>query len=331
MATEDHEETGGPTTSALREAGACTCGQSLTGLADELRRGLAGASVAVTLADENLEVVWANQASSDYVGAPIETAAEEMIGPKGGREWAFFDASGRRYDLIESMRQSLASRTPMPPRVVGARRPDGALTWSEMEVIPVPACHCGATWHLATVFTDLTEQRFAEQVLRRLAFSDPLTGLANRAVLEDRLDQARLRARRNETPTSVYYFDFDGFKAINDEHGHEAGDKVLKIVAGRLTAALRPEDTVARVGGDEFVAVVEGMGGIEDATGRLRAAIERQATIRVDGVDHEVDVRVSIGRIVSTEAMTSTELIRLADEAMYDDKRRRDPRARRPV
>ena len=93
--------------------------------------------------------------------------------------------------------------------------------------------------------------------MRHEALHDPLTGLANRTLLRDRLEHALARSAREDLPTGVLFIDLDEFKDVNDRYGHAAGDAVLVELAGRLRAAVRPADTVARLGGDEFIVVCE--------------------------------------------------------------------------
>src|SRR5204862_3852504 len=100
---------------------------------------------------------------------------------------------------------------------------------------------------------DVTERLRLEEQLTRQAFHDGLTGLANRALFRDRLDQALARSARSLDPLAVLLVDLDGFKQVNDSLGHDAGDELLKQLAARFAAILRPSDTLARLGGDEFV------------------------------------------------------------------------------
>jgi diguanylate cyclase (GGDEF)-like protein/PAS domain S-box-containing protein len=137
-----------------------------------------------------------------------------------------------------------------------------------------------------------------EAQMRHQAVHDPLTGLANRTLLRDRLEQTHARALRDGGDTGVLFVDLDDFKRINDEHGHGTGDAVLVEFAARLRGAVRPADTVARVGGDEFVVVCDHL---DDAAARALAARLREAIlppVAVDGREHPItaSIGIAVGR-----------------------------------
>lgn len=171
-------------------------------------------------------------------------------------------------------------------------------------------------------FTDLTGERAAEANLTHLAQHDALTGLPNRTLLTDRIEHA-LERRTDDTRMTVLLFcDVDGFKNVNDAHGHQVGDGVLRTIADRLTYAVRAQDTVARIGGDEFVVLCESVDDVDQAmltAARLGAAIEAPMTIE----DEHLEVTVSIGIAVAGNDDTANPdtLLRDADEAMYKAKR----------
>ena len=161
-----------------------------------------------------------------------------------------------------------------------------------------------------------------EEALTKLALTDPLTGLANRGLLLDRLQQALLKQKRVESLVAVLFIDLDRFKAVNDTLGHAAGDQLLLRIAARFKALLRPTDTIARHGGDEFVVVCEDLASADTAievAGRLLGAVAEP--IVIDG--HEIKTSASIGIAVAeasnTEA-TPDSLLRDADTAMYEAK-----------
>lgn len=153
-----------------------------------------------------------------------------------------------------------------------------------------------------------------------LATHDPLTGLPNRLLVTDRIEQALARARRHEHPVAVMFLDLDRFKIVNDSLGHKAGDELLVEIANRLRACIRVSDTVARLGGDEFVIV------IEDAVGTSDAATIAQKIIGSVGKpmqlgDHEVFSGVSIGIATYPESGANMQdLLKHADTAMYHAK-----------
>jgi diguanylate cyclase (GGDEF)-like protein len=148
-----------------------------------------------------------------------------------------------------------------------------------------------------------------------------LTGLPNRALLEDRLGRSLAGLRRDVESVTVAFLDLDGFKAINDTLGHAAGDAVLVEVGRRLRQATRDVDTVARLGGDEFVVVCESLG--EADAELLVARIEQALADPVLIGSEPVTVRSSIGLAVETTSCSTDELIARADQAMYRDKRLR--------
>jgi diguanylate cyclase (GGDEF)-like protein/PAS domain S-box-containing protein len=170
--------------------------------------------------------------------------------------------------------------------------------------------------------TDLTAERLAEAALVHSANHDALTSLPNRTLLIDRIEQALARRSANRTLTALFFCDVDGFKNINDAHGHQIGDDMLQTIAARLCSAVRPEDTVARIGGDEFVILCEGLEDVGDAAlvaSRLRASIG--TPVPVGHLQLEVTISIGIAVAAPDHQETSDTLLRDADEAMYKAKR----------
>jgi two-component system cell cycle response regulator len=159
------------------------------------------------------------------------------------------------------------------------------------------------------------------KVLESLALTDPLTGLANRRLLAERMSTALVHARRNKSTIAVVYLDLDGFKQINNTLGHGAGDALLKMVAGRLVATVREEDTVARLGGDEFIIAMWHLSGTDDAAKVALKVIE--AVSQPYGIeDHTVCITTSAGiGIYPIHGEDADTLMRSADLALYDAKR----------
>ena len=175
---------------------------------------------------------------------------------------------------------------------------------------------------VATLIIIAVERERGEQVTRHAALHDPLTGLPNRTLALDRLDQALARRQRERIDLAVFVLDVDGFKLINDTLGHAAGDEVLLALAPRLSASLRTTDTVARLGGDEFVVIcpdVDGPRGATDIAERLGDAVTRP--LNLSSGEHFFTVSIG-GTLAATKLDTPESLLGDADAAMYRAKAR---------
>jgi diguanylate cyclase (GGDEF)-like protein len=196
-------------------------------------------------------------------------------------------------------------------------RASGDIVWG-VGTVTVVRDEDGEPIHLLGLVQEVTESKRVQADLARMAMHDPLTGVANRTLLDDRLRVALARAGRNGFLTGVLFMDLDGFKAINDRHGHTVGDEVLKAVANRLRAVLRPADVVARLGGDEFVAVCEELHSVEEAhaiASRVEVAITQPVATRAGPL--VVTASVGLGLAEGASGADADDLIRRADEAMY--------------
>ncbi len=171
------------------------------------------------------------------------------------------------------------------------------------------------------LIADVTESRRRDQEIWRRANFDALTGLANRALMFDRLERMLVHARRRHTGVTVLFLDLNRFKPVNDTYGHEIGDGLLIAVAGRLESLFRSEDTVARLGGDEFVVL---MSGDEDGGGARRAAATIIDTLAipfiVDGIELSISASVGIARFPQ-DGESAQVLLDHADRQMYLAKR----------
>jgi diguanylate cyclase (GGDEF)-like protein/PAS domain S-box-containing protein len=201
-------------------------------------------------------------------------------------------------------------------------RPDGTELPVQVTASWVPETADGQAAHLVMIVEDITERKALEAQLVHRSLHDPLTGLPNRFLFQDRLWHALERGRRERTPTSVLIMDLDGFKAINDRLGHPMGDLVLIAFAERLRSVLRASDTAARLGGDEFSIVCENTDptDAEVLSGRLRMAVTDPLTL--DGKVVSVGISIGIACVPGGENPEDVyaRLVREADDAMYADK-----------
>ncbi|MGY1824136.1 putative bifunctional diguanylate cyclase/phosphodiesterase [Geodermatophilus sp. SYSU D00079] len=168
--------------------------------------------------------------------------------------------------------------------------------------------------------TDITDRKRAEEALAHQAFHDTLTGLANRALFAERVDRALRDRARGGRSAAVVYIDLDGFKAVNDTLGHQAGDALLREVADRLRSAVRAGDTVARLGGDEFAVLVGQSGDGSEEAGTTAARVLDLLARPIELAGQRVSVTGSIGIAVAHDDATGESLVRDADIAMYSAK-----------
>lgn len=200
-------------------------------------------------------------------------------------------------------------------RDLTGRRKDGRLFPLEPSVNEVSESGRGSRF--VGIVRDVTERKSWEARIFQLAYSDSLTGLPNRLLLADRLDQAVAAAQRNRSQVGVLFFDFDGFKQINDRHGHHIGDLLLKGMSDRIRNCVREIDTVSRLGGDEFVVVLPELKDGTDA-----GAVARKITAALSqpfSIEHqEISITLTTGISIYPDDGESAEvLIRNADTAMY--------------
>jgi diguanylate cyclase (GGDEF)-like protein/PAS domain S-box-containing protein len=203
-------------------------------------------------------------------------------------------------------------------RQVDARHKSGRLFPVEMSMSEVRA---GERLLFTAIIRDVTERRKLENKVLHMAHYDALTGLPNRTLFFDRLNQAASLARRRQERLGLLYLDLDGFKAINDTHGHGAGDFLLRAIAERLRRRIRDSDTVARLGGDEFAFVLPGIGDrshAEAVAADIRTACDKPVYLE----DVPLRVGASVGvAILPDDTQFIEELVQIADQGMYRAKR----------
>jgi diguanylate cyclase (GGDEF)-like protein/PAS domain S-box-containing protein len=193
---------------------------------------------------------------------------------------------------------------------------DGSFYWSSVSVSPI-INESGQISHYVSVSEDITEQKATQFKMEQLAYVDSLTGLANRILFRDRLEQALKNIQRKQSRAALLYLDLDQFKRINDSLGHDVGDALLMQVAERLRNCVRHQDTVARMGGDEFVILLTDVDGMAGASAVARKILE---TMRHSHklLRHEIIITPSIGiTLAPDDSLNADILLKNADLAMY--------------
>jgi diguanylate cyclase (GGDEF)-like protein/PAS domain S-box-containing protein len=260
----------------------------------------------------NYSIVHVNPAFEKITGY---SAAEVL-----GRNCRFLQGDDNEQPELATLRSLLVQQK--EGRVILRNyRKDGSLFYNELHVAPVRSAK-GYVTHFVGVLNDITETRRYQEELERHINHDALTGLANRHLLQDRLEQALSRAARRGTHCAVMFLDIDHFKLVNDGLGHHMGDLLLKNVAAQLLTIVRPEDTVARFGGDEFVLVMNDISGAEAASEIAQRIITTLSQpVALDTEDVAVSASVGIA-LYPNDGETVDELLKNADAAMYHGKAR---------
>lgn len=231
------------------------------------------------------------------------------------------------FDLVHPDDQGLARQmqrevlsTPGATRALECRLLHRDHSWQHVEAIKTNLLHDESIRGLVINVRDISERKRAEERLAYQAFHDPLTDLPNRALFMDRLHHSLARATRREERTGVLFLDLDRFKVINDSLGHEAGDRLLQMVARRLQASIRSGDTAARLGGDEFTILLEDIADITEAieaAERIAAALREPYTIEGRDIFAPASIGITASRPEQNEAL---DFLREADIAMYQAK-----------
>ncbi|WP_293751257.1 EAL domain-containing protein [uncultured Paraglaciecola sp.] len=196
------------------------------------------------------------------------------------------------------------------------RRKNGDI-YPEMMTINAVESDAAHVQHYISVSTDITDIKTYQGQLEHIAHFDPLTNLPNRILLADRLRQAIMQCQRRNLSLSVVFLDLDGFKAVNDRHGHNVGDELLIEVSHRMKETLREGDTLARIGGDEFIAVMIDLEKLEDSEPMLERLLKSAAyPIIINGIEMQVSASIGVA-FYPQDGVTSDQLMRRADQAMY--------------
>ena len=256
----------------------------------------------------------------EYVNPAFERITGYLAGEVIGRDMRFLQGDDRKQAGIGDLRKALLAKRDCHA-VLRNYRKNGDLFWNELYIAPV--CNdAGEVEHYVGVMNDITVARDYQRQLEHQANYDILTDLPNRALLQDRMAQAISQAQRTRTHFAVLWIDLDRFKYVNDTYGHAIGDALLKDVSTRIKSALRSSDTVARVGGDEFVAMVVEVASPLDANVIGHQLLKAISLPFMSG-DQELQVGASIGvSIYPEDGETAEVLLKNADTAMYNVKER---------
>jgi diguanylate cyclase (GGDEF)-like protein/PAS domain S-box-containing protein len=272
--------------------------------------------MALTSIDPDAPGRWlrVNQALADMLGYPRAELE--------GRTFEQFTHPDTRAADEEALSQLRTGGTTSFTTVKRYRHADGHWIWVHLQT-SIVAGDDGPRDYVISQMLDITERRAAEERLTFLALHDPLTGLANRRLLFDRLAVALARAERSGRLVAVLYVDIDGFKGINDEWGHDVGDQLLLQVSGRLRELTRDADTLARLGGDEFVLVAEELSEVTQAqliAARIADSLRQPYDLPGAGL---VAMSASVGVGLAGPGADADAVVRRADAAMYEAKERR--------
>ncbi|MET0858606.1 MAG: EAL domain-containing protein [Telluria sp.] len=254
----------------------------------------------------------------EYVNPAFERITGYRLDEAIGRDSRFMAAPGMDAEARVLLRRAIDERREVNVTFRNQRK-DGVLFWNDLTITPV-ADEKGRITHFIGVINDITALKQRTALLEHEVNHDALTGLANRTLLWDRLDQAIHMAQRNKTLVATVLMDLNGFKKINDTLGHEAGDEVLTVVANRLLSSVRDSDTVARLSGDEFVLVLVNQPSLR-FTLRMVERLRNCMTQPVVFGPHQIAVGAAIGvSVYPHDGATAFELVRAADVAMYHAK-----------
>ncbi len=244
-----------------------------------------------------------------------EYAAEEVL----GRNPRFLKAGTQPQEYYRELWETISGGKEWQGEFHN-RSKQGRLFWEKASISPIRNT-AGAITHFVAVKEDITERKLLQEQLAHMAHFDALTGLPNRALFFDRTSQAVTLAKRENRRCGILFVDLDGFKNVNDTHGHEAGDQLLRLVAERLRSTLRASDTVARMGGDEFTVILATLKERGDAALVAEKILGRLSQPMAIG-EAVCHIGASIGiSIFPDDAEDAEKLLHGADSAMYEVKR----------
>lgn len=261
----------------------------------------------IFITDLNFKIIEINKSFTDITGYEFEEVKDKLI--------SFMAAGVYEVNRFETIFDEVKCGTTFATEISN-RRKSGEIypVWLSMSSIKNDF---GNTTNYVGIFTDITQRKILEHNLKILAHHDALTGLPNRVLLYDRINQVINDAKRYNHKAAILYIDLDGFKPVNDRYGHATGDILLNELTGRLKKLIRESDTIARIGGDEFAVIIRNIKTNNDAA-LIASKILDSIKIPFIIENKECKVTASIGiSICPDDGNNAEDLIKFADKAMY--------------
>jgi diguanylate cyclase (GGDEF)-like protein/PAS domain S-box-containing protein len=275
----------------------------------------------ITVTDSNGKVLETNAAAEQLLGVPGDLHAQRGISSPE-LQVLHTDGSPMPTEEYASVR-ALKERRRIENAEMGVVRPDGEVTWLSVTADLLPLEGYG----VVVTYSDITARRAAEEQIRQMAYYDPLTNLPNRRLLMDRLDQALIASKRSHAFGALLMLDLDYFKGLNDSCGHDVGDQLLIEVARRLSTHVRQDDTVSRLGGDEYVVILQDLGTQAEAATRqalqvaekIRSALSQPYQLGPDAIPYASSVSIGVRLFQGHQEPVET-LLKQVDVALYQAK-----------
>jgi len=271
-----------------------------------------------TVADDSRQqrIIFVNDAFETVTGY----SRDEVLGQSPD----LLDGQNTQSEELLKIYQALTNQLPVHAELIQYKK-SGDEIWLELDIVPVPD---QSGWHTkwVAVMRDITQRKQTDLKIQQLAFYDTMTGLPNRQLLTDRLEQRLVASVRNKQSGAVLFIDLDNFKSLNDTHGHDVGDMLLIEVARRLQSCVRGSDTVSRLGGDEFVVIIDKLDeNPDEATLQVRVVCEKilrsfAAPFVLNHYTHHSTPSIGVALFGQDASTTVDELLRRADLAMYKAK-----------